>query len=366
MVTTTTAEARRVDALALELAVALDPVATVAAFEGVEGELGDLVGRLPGHTGHVLSETLLVAVADGRLDASSDAISRMTTALFLRSRPNDFVYDDAYRETTARALAEIMADPADFAGLSDPDGAYRAGVARLAERYDDILARSDSGRLLTDERVVPALRGWAVAEIAANPAWTPEALRDGWESDVVSETFARPVIDRYRARGTDPQELGGEALRNTIGQALGFPPDLLPPADESDAAAEARLAAGFDHAYYGENARIDALAARIEQLGGREAEVTIMPVVVTSDEFGAATFNVFRVEGLDGKTHFVEDVDPNRDYTGFDDWRSNSQLPPGQMTYAEDLDWSGGDAALTTESTALVTDTFGEWAREDR
>ena len=356
----TTSEASRAEHAALRVAIELDAAATVAAWSGVEGALGERVGSLPAYERRALGGELLAAVADGRVDATDDGVSKMVTAQFLRSERVDF-YQRDYREDMAGALARIMTDPADFAGAP---GALPGAVERLADRYDALLLSRGGADLLVNDKVVPELRGWALAEIAANPDWTLEALSEGWESPIVSEAFARPVINRYLARGTEPQVLGGEALRNTIGQALGTPPDQLPPENEGAAARDARLAAGLEHAYYGENERIDALAARITELGGPNAEVTIMPVAVTGNEFGAATFNVFKVTGTDGKTYFVEDVDPTRHYEGFADWKEGSRLPPGEMTYAENLDWNGGEVTLETENTALVTDTLGEWVRK--
>ena len=338
----------------LKSAIGLDPAAVVRTYEGVEGALGRTAANMDGQLRHQLLET----VASGSVDPTSDGVSKMVTAVFLKSESMDFL-NPQYRETMSGALAQIMVDREGGTNVQQ-------SVDTLAGRYDDILASPGGRSLLTNDKVVPELRGWAMAEIASNPSWDAQALRGGWDSEVVSSTYANSVVDRYQARGVEPQTLGDEALRNTIGQALGIAPDRLPGANETAEQAQSRLEAGMDHKYYNANPRIDAIAEKIEQLGGEQARVSLMPVTVTSDEFGAATFNVFKVEGTDGKTYFVEDVDPTRHYEGFDDWKSNSRLPPGQMTYVDGMEWGSANSCpvLKTEATPQVTDTFGEWARE--
>jgi hypothetical protein len=284
----------------------------------------------------------------------------MVTAMFLKTGC-EIAYINSYRENMSGALAQIMVNRD-----GQTEAALINNIAALQNRYDEILASPGGSDLLLNDKVAPQLRGWAIAEIASNPALDAQALKEGWESEAISSAYARPIIDRYQARGVEPQTLTGEALRNTIGQALGITPTRLPGADESAADEKSRLDVGMDYPYYGPNQRIDAIAKKITELGGENAQVSIMPVTVASNEFGTATFNVFKVQGKDGTPYFIEDVDPSRHYEGFDDWHANSHLPPGEMTYVSNMEWGPSDSRpqLTTENTPQVVDTLGEWVRE--
>jgi hypothetical protein len=344
----------------LKLAVNLDAAAVVETFSGVEGGLGRTIAQVSGHEGQQLRQKLLNVVTSSQVDATSDGVSKMVTAIFLKSNEADF-YSASYRKSMSGALAHIMVNRDGVSGQK-----LQTQISQLQTRYDSILSTSGGRDLLANDKVMPQLRGWAMAEIANNPSLNAASLKDGWESQAISSAYAQPVIDQYQARGVEPQNLGGEALRNTIGQALGITPDRLPSKNESVADQQARLEAGLNHKYYGENKRINTLAATITRVGGDNARVTIMPVSVTSNEFGAATFNVFKVEGLDGKTYYIEDVAPERAYPNLESWKADSKLPPGKMTYVADMAWPSDKsrAQLVTESTAAVTDTLGEWVRE--
>jgi hypothetical protein len=357
----TTCEAQSAKYEMLKAAVGLDPVAVINTFDGVEGALGKTVAGM----GKDHRSGLIQAVATGEVDPANDGISKMVTAVFLTSDASDFMSirggkGSEYRENMSRALAQIMVDRKEGSGTHE----LQQNIDALKDRYDEVLTSSGGRDLLANDKVMPELRGWAIAEIANNPSWDAQDLKNGWESEAVSSAYAKPVIDRYQARGVEPQVLGGEALRNTIGQALGIPPDRLPSDGESAADTQKRLDDGMNHPYYGENQRINKTADLIEEFGGDNAEVTIMPVTVTNNEFGAATFNVFKVKGEDGKDHFIDDSHPPRHYDGFEDWQSNNHLPPGQMTYMKDMQWGadGKSPELTTEATPQVVDTFAEWA----
>ena len=351
----TTKEAQAAKSEMLQTAIDLDPATVIDSFAGVEGDLGKLASNMS----PAYQNKLVEAVASGKVDPTNDGVSQMVTAIFLKSDAIGFIISDDFRENMSGALARIMVNRD---GRSDT--AIDNNIDELQQRYDDILASPGGAELLFNNKVAPELRCWAVTEIAANPDLDAQSLKDGWDSEKISSAYADPIIQRYQGRGVEPQTLGGQSLRNTIGQALGIMPDRLPGADESAADAQTRLEAGMDYQYYGQNQRIDDIAKKIKTLGGDNAQVSIMPVAVTSDEFGAATFNVFKVQGEDGKTYFVEDVDPSRHYTGFDDWHANSNLPPGKMTYVSGMEWgpAGNDPKLTTENTPQVTDTLGEWA----
>jgi hypothetical protein len=360
----TTKESEATKSEMLKVAIGLDPAAVINTFDGVEGSLGKVVSDMQGWEGRQLRTALLQTVASGKVDPTDNGISQMVTAVFLKSAQTDFL-SSTYRRNMSDALAQIMVQRE---GVSAHQ--LDSKITELSNRYQSIL-KSQGGRdLLLNDKVAPALRGWAIAEIANNPALTAETLKGGWESGAVSKAYAKPIIQRYQARGTEPQVLSGEALRNTIGQALGIKPDKLPPANETASDKQSRLEAGLNHGYYGPNKRIDAIVKKLEQVAGvgegGQVNLSIMPVTVTSNEFGAAAFNVFKVTDAQGKEVFVEGVDPRREYQGFEDWQSNGRLPPGKMTYVSGMSWgtSGGSSELVTESTPMVTDTFGEWARE--
>jgi hypothetical protein len=149
---------------------------------------------------------------------------------------------------------------------------------------------------------------------------------------------------------------------------LGIKPDQLPVANDTASEKQVRLEASLNQSYYGPDKHIDAIVKKLEQVtgDGRNVNLSIIPVTVTSNEFGAAIFNVFKVTDAQGKELFVEGVDPRREYQGFEDWQENGRLPPGKMTYISGMS-SGMDGdcpKLVTEATPVVTDSVGEWLRE--
>ena len=74
-----------------------------------------------------------------------------------------------------------------------------------------------------------------------------------------------------------------------------------------------------------------AAAQQIDALGG--GEVSAIPVRVASGDDGSvvANFVVWRVDGADGSTHWVDDV--GRVYASWADWIGSNKLPAGTMTY---------------------------------
>jgi len=366
------AELTEINEQALQLAIELDAAAVIEAHEGFEGALGSHVNHIPSY------QNLLNAVGSHQVDVSSDGVSRMVTAIFLKSPPESYYFAPGYAKSASDALSVVMVDASDYAGL--PSSFYHQELDAVSARFEGVLQSSGGINLIADSRIAPELRGWAITQIAQDPSWNINNLEQGWESAQVSQAFSQPIMEQYLGRGTEPQALSGEALRNTVGQALGIPPDMLPTGTETALQMQERLDAGLDHQYYGPNETIDGIVERLTALSdgslsgdsnrsaadisGTEVSLSIMPVVVTGNDFGAANFNVFKVEASDGTTHFVEDINPDRSYDSVSDWQSSSQLPPGRMTYAEGMDWNGGNANYVTENTAAVTDSFGEWARK--
>ena len=176
---------------------------------------------------------------------------------------------------------------------------------------------------------------------------------DGWESEAISQAYARAANQPYLTRGTEPRTLGGEALRSTVALAMGRQPDLLPENLDPDF-----LAKGLDQPLFsaeGDNKPIDVVASSIRDLGGDQAQVTIVPITITSNTEGAVTVPLFRVETADGPKF----VDHNGDqYRSVRHWEETNKLPKGKMTYAEGLDL--GNATLKTANTPGVVDSFAE------
>lgn len=339
-------ERKDADSLMLGMAIDMDPAAVLQAFEGAEGALGRFAAGVDDDgVSRERQKALLDVVGEDKVDPR--AADRMVTALFLTSAEDDLDEDD-YRKSLARALGKIAVG-------KDSDEA--------AKRLDKLFEVDGVREMMFGEGVAPELRSWALAQAANNPDFTPEALEEGWESEAAAKAMAEPLAEQYLRRGVEPHELPtgkGEngALRNSIGQALGLPPSSLPGPNESAKDEEARLAAGLNHDYYAGNPHIDKVAQMIAEQGGDPAQMTTLPVTVTSNEFGVANFTVFRLETKNGP-RFV-DGQGNK-YDGFEKWRDLNLLPPGKMTYPKEL-VLGAD--LVTENTPCVLDSVGEWVGE--
>lgn len=326
-----------------EIAVETDPAATAAAYAGQEETLGREVMSMSRDA----QRGIWNAIADRRIDGQ--AADKLATTTFLYAEDHDLRSAESQR---------AMGDALAMAAQPGTDAASRAERQILADRLTNVLG-SDGGReLLLNDKVMPEVRAWALENVMADPAWNADALSDGWESDIVTTKMGQETAERYAARGTEGQELTGNALRNTVGQAIGETPDKLPSEDETPAARAERLAAGMDHGYYGDGTRAAKIADMIEETGGAGAKVSVVPVSVTSNEFGVANFNVFRVERQDGSVAFVDDK--GQRYRDLEHWQNKNELPPGRMTHAEGL--KPGEDLIAPENTRMVVDTFGEHA----
>ena len=329
------------DAVLLNIAFGLQPSAGSArpiaeAFAGQEAALADFLSGPDFHS--TLQRQAVWSVLADRHALPPDQAERLTTALFL--------YETA-GAVTPGVIAEALANvrrPGDSAA----DTAARDLMARNIETA---LSRSGGNQLLFGAEIDPGLRVWALDQIAgADRALTRDELSGGWESAFISRQYAQAATAQYQARGTDPQVLNGEALRNTVGMALGLTPDQLPAELSED-----WLATGLDNQMFGENDMLDAVADRIASIGD---EVTIVPVTLTSEREGAAVVPVFRV--VDRETGDVRFVDHRGDrYRDFEHWQEDNTLPSGRMTYAEGLDLASD--RLTHENTPGVIDSFSEY-----
>ncbi|MCH2165648.1 MAG: DUF4781 domain-containing protein [Marinovum sp.] len=324
-------------------AIDLDPAATLEAFDGLEGYLGRYAAGIDGDdVSRDRQKALLDMVGDGSVDPV--AADKMVGALYMATTPDD-LDDDAYRASMAKALALVN-------GGEDPEA--------TAKRLEEIMESDAVREMMCGEKIRPDLKMWILSQAAADPSFTAETLADGWESEVVSQLAAGPIMAQYEARGTEPKLLAtgdGEnaALRNTIGQALGLPPSNLPDANETEAEREARRAAGLDHDYYAANPALDAVAKMVTEMGGDPAKMSLVPVVVTNQEIGVINTKLFRLE-RDGNPCFVDTN--GKKYEGVDKWLSLNELPPGKMTYPDELVLG---AKMVTVNTPSVKDTIWEW-----
>ena len=337
----TSPDAAAAAAQGLEQALRLDAGAVLRSFEGLEPQLARLTQERPDQRA-----ALWQALGRGS-GLSAQAQERMTSALFV-FEDGAGVADAASRDGFARAIASARR----------PGEAPADRIARdqIAADLKAALGRTESREMILGRELRPELRLWALDRAAGDGACRPDPLAGGWEGDTVSRAFATEVNAAFRARGTAPQQLSGEALRNTVGQAMGITPDRLP---QGELGADF-LARGMNNSFYsrgGANAGLDRVADRIRAIGGENARVTVVPVTVTSDAQGAAVVPVFRVETGQGP-RFVDHT--GRSYADLADWQQHNTLPEGRMTYAEGLDLRSD--RLTHGNTPAVTDSFAEVA----
>lgn len=338
---------------ALDVAVRLEPGAAIDAFHGVEDRLA---GSASFRMDMAAQRGLLQTVVDGRV--TGEAADRLTTGMFVHAERDDFetgVFtsaDETLRQPMAEALA-MMAHPA-------PHPTQAANRALLAGRLEDLLSTEGGRNLLVNENVRPEQRLWALQQVTDTPDWTPEALSNGWESDVVTTAFAEHTSAQFAARDPDGEVLRGNALRNMVGTALGQRPDAALGPDEAPEAAADRLAQGMDYAYFTDDSPTAEIARRIEAAtqGDPNARISVVPITVTSNAFGVAQIPVFRVDRADGSTAFIDNEGGT--YRDLDHWQSKNELPQGRFAAAEDLDLHNDLAA--PDNTRRVIDTFSERA----
>ena len=326
-----------------ETAFETDPAAAADAYQGQEVLLGRELMDMP----REIQRDVFQAVANREINGES--ADRLVSSMFVYADAADL--RDAGNQ---RAMADALAMTAQPSTHPTPSAERQI----IANRLNDALSTSGGRELLFNENVNPDVRGWALENVMHNPEWTGAALENGWESDVVTLQLGEQAAAQYAQRGTEARALTGDALRNTVGQALGEQPDRLPPENETAAERQARLDAGLDHNYYTDESRAAAVASVIEREGGEGAKVSVVPVSVTSNEFGVANFNVFRVERADDTVIFVDDK--GQRYRDFDHWQSKNELPPGRMTHPAGLE--PGAELIEPENTRAVVDTFWEHA----
>lgn len=181
------------------------------------------------------------------------------------------------------------------------------------------------------------------------------------------DKFVNAAFSKYLyLRGDESRQLSGASLVNEIGMALKIKPNNVPQTD----AEKISFNEGNWEFYKGEErARISKVEQLIRDVGGDNARITVLPVMLNADlptESGIKKAIVevplFRVQGKDGKEYFVDDGE--RSYSSFEDWKANNQLPAGKMTYPLNghlTEASNGRVRFESSNTPNVVDT--NWER---
>lgn len=264
---------------------------------------------------------------------------------------------------------------------------------REAQRIGDLLSTPIGRSLLTppnavlgEDKVGPERRAQALAVVLQTPEITVARLsRDGfdpWASPLIATPIAQDSADRALAASRQtpeatadrlgggsgigiPEELHGARLDNRVGQAMNLPPEGISantPPDKLEQLKDA--AARGEHSFYttGDNAgTVRKITATIRDLGGDTARVTVLPIQYSSRQTGPVALPLFRVEGKDGKTWFVDNLGAR--YDSFGKWTEKNQLPPGNVTYPKGGELKpgpDGKVALDSRNTPKTPDTIGE------
>jgi hypothetical protein len=272
---------------------------------------------------------------------------------------------DAYADSpaTRTAMAQAIAQQ-----WHSDDPAARGAAA---ERLEGILATEQGRDLLAGQDVPFAARLEALEIIRTDSGWTGERLSahdgNGWTHPEFATEMARARAQQFLdLRGDEPQVLAGTHLENTIGFAMGLPPQEIPPG-ETVAQMQVResAVANGEYSYYSQGAAaetVNPVAAAIRDIGGDAPEVAVLPVQFSSPDSGPVQLPLFRVTDQNtGEARYVDNI--GRQYDNFDDWRNNNKLPPGVMTFAADGHLSAdanGQVRLVTENTPETPDTWHE------
>ena len=262
-----------------------------------------------------------------------------------------------------------------------------------AKRIGDLLSTPVGRSLLTppnavlgEDKVGPERRAQALAVVLQNPEITVARLsRDGfdpWASPLIAVPIAQDSADRALAASRQtpeatadrlgggsgvgiPEELHGAQLDNRVGQAMNLPPEGISADTPPDRLKQLKdEAARGERSFYttGDNAEtVGKITATIRDLGGDTARVTVLPIQYSSRQTGPVQLPLFRVEGKDGKTWFVDNLGAR--YDSFGKWTDKNQLPPGNVTYPKGGELKpgpDGKVALESRNTPKTPDTIGE------
>lgn len=159
------------------------------------------------------------------------------------------------------------------------------------------------------------------------------------------EVMARPVIESVmRFYGGKPVTVDHRThLDNEVAAALGWPPSLGPDGQPRPLSRARIRDADLYQGVLDEDQteQIEKVSGKIVQLGGKHASFTVLPVVcdLPGEASRMAATPVFKVEGRDGRTHYVDHR--GLDYDSLDDYRHHNDLPRGdhRLVMPQDGEW---------------------------
>ncbi len=307
--------------------------------------------RLEGLLNTRQGQSLLLA---GSLEKRATALSAIRQDASISSRAlQGQSGDPAASPVMTRAMAEVMV-PAQTDNRT-------AQVERLAG-----ILGTDQGRELLfgsndSNQIPPQARVNARATILADSSITAAKLKqtgDPWVNPVIAEPLAQANAANFRQDGA--QTLSGTNLDNTVGIAMGMPATL--PKGVTVQQAWAKASAG-DLSFYAQGPYHDSVqkvADQIRNVGGADAQVTVLPVTFSSRDSGPVQLPLFRVQTAAGDK-YVDNT--GRSYENFQDWKEHNQLPPGLMVYPENGHLQTderGSLKLSSGETPKSGDTVGK------
>lgn len=271
----------------------------------------------------MVRQRILTAMNDG---PPSPAVSAVVQTVYAETTPFDIDKREGLRQQMAQALAREWFP--DDAGQRDAETRRLDGILGTHQGQALLFGPGNDGKIGLEARV------GALATIRADRSITADTLQrtqDPWTNPAIVGPQAQDNAKQYLAgRGDDPQTLQGTDLDNTIGYSMGFPPAV--PKGMSPEDAQAKVAQG-QLSYYADGPGKDPVRKVVDQIhavGGDTPQVTVLPILYSSNASGPVQLPLFRVHTASGD-RFVDNA--GRSYQSFEDWKANNQLPPGDVTY---------------------------------
>ncbi len=258
-------------------------------------------------------------------------------------------------------------------GLAQAGGTQNQTEQQIGDRARDLgqTLKSDAGRaLLTSEKVDPSARLWAAREITRDPTGMRDALAQGdkpWENGEILQRYGQARFDQFAARGDRAVPVAGTDIDNLVGAGLRAPPRADLPSDKAELADLSAKAAKGEYNYYQNVPMVEKVGTGIREaqtrMGGGDIAVATLPIQFSSEDSGPVDLQIYRVDGGNGQSRYVDNI--GRVYDSMEAWRTQNELPPGKMTYAENGNLGGPEGTkLVTENTPKVSDTFWEHVRD--
>ncbi|MEW9921823.1 DUF4781 domain-containing protein [Marimonas sp. MJW-29] len=276
---------------------------------------------------------LMRHVADGAL--STEDTDQFTSFMFGSTSEYDLEDSKAAQESWAHLLGSTVARNNCLTENSQKD---------FQAKLENVLKTEGGRDLLFRHNIDAPLRNWALNQLAPSNDPLHKSLKiseisEGWESDAVGKAFAKEGQKQALSQFPEPVSFSVKdqkgALGNTIGQAFGMPPTLKVDPNETPEQARAREAAGFNHEHYDtEKAPLKAFFNFIEEKKIDTASITPIPITFMSNEIGTAVFKVMRLETPNGPVFFDH---RNNTFDSVNEWEEKNELPPGKITYPEEL-----------------------------